>query len=95
MPSDATPSSWDVVLGFDAAWGFARAAGGYGGVPPCLRGWLTALVAVLGFALGGLLSAVINVGATRIIGTPEPSEFVFDTTPGFSTAGEASTGWWA
>jgi hypothetical protein len=31
----------------------------------------------------------------RIIGTPEPRGFVFDTTPGFSTAGEASTGWWA
>jgi hypothetical protein len=62
-------------------------------VPPCLRGWLTALVAVLGFAIGGLLSAVINFGAIGIIGTPEPSEFVFDTTPGFSTAGEASPGW--
>jgi hypothetical protein len=31
----------------------------------------------------------------RIIGTPEPRGFVFDTTPGFSTAGQASTGWWA
>ena len=31
----------------------------------------------------------------RIIGTPGPRGFVFGTTPGFSTAGEASTGWWA
>ncbi len=31
----------------------------------------------------------------RIIGTPEPRGFVFGTTLGFSTAGEASTGWWA
>ena len=29
----------------------------------------------------------------RIIGTPEPGGFGFDTTPGFSTAGQASTGW--
>ena len=82
MPKDATPLSWDVVLGFDAPWGFARAAGSYGGVSPYLRGWLTALVAVLSFALGGLLTAVSNFGVTRIIGIPEPSGFGFDTAPG-------------
>ena len=59
----------------------ARAAGGFGEVPPYLRGWLSALVAVLGFALGGLLTAIVNFGVTRLLGTPLPSGFRFDTTP--------------
>ena len=42
---------------------------------------LAVLLAVLGFALGGLLTAVVNFGVTRLIGTPEPSGFIFDTTP--------------
>ena len=44
---------------------------------PYLRGGLTALVAALGFALGGLLTAVINFGVTRLLGTPEPSGYQF------------------
>jgi len=61
--------------------GRARAAGWYETVPPYLRGWLTALVALLGLWLGGLLTAVLTFGVTRILGTPVPSGFVFDTAP--------------
>jgi len=35
------------------------------------------------------------VPGLRIIGTPEPRGFVFDTTPGLNPAGQASTAWWA
>jgi hypothetical protein len=95
MPRDATLLSWDVVLGFDAAWGFARAAGSYGGVPPCLRGWLTRWWPCWASRSAACCLRSSTSARPGIIGTPEPSEFVFDTTPGFSTAGEASTGWWA
>ena len=39
---------------------------------------LAALVALLGVVLGGLLTAVINIGVTRLLGTPVPSGFRFD-----------------
>ena len=42
---------------------------------------LAALVALLGLVLGGLLTAVINLGVTRILGTPVPSGFRFATAP--------------
>jgi hypothetical protein len=48
---------------------------------PYLGGNLTTLVAALGFALGGLLTAVINFGVTRLLGTPEPSGFHFTPAP--------------
>ena len=60
----------------------ARAAGSYGKVTPYLHGWLSPLVAALGFTLGGLLTAIVNFGVTRLLGTPLPSGFRFDVTPG-------------
>lgn len=48
---------------------------------PYLGGNLTTLVAALGFALGGLLTALINFGVTRLLGTPEPSGFRFTPAP--------------
>jgi hypothetical protein len=48
---------------------------------PYLGGNLTTLVAALGFSLGGLLTAVINFGVTRLLGTAEPSGFHFTPTP--------------
>ena len=48
---------------------------------PYLRGGLTALVAALGFALGGLLTAVLNFGVIRLLGTPEPSGYQFGRPP--------------
>jgi MFS family permease len=48
---------------------------------PYLGGNLTTLIAALGFALGGLLTAVINFGVTRLLGTPEPSGFHFTPAP--------------
>jgi len=48
---------------------------------PYLGGNLTTLLAALGFALGGLLAAVINFGVTRLLGTPEPSGFHFTPAP--------------
>jgi hypothetical protein len=48
---------------------------------PYLGGNLTTLVAALGFVLGGLLTAVINFGVTRLLGTPEPSGFHFTPAP--------------
>jgi hypothetical protein len=48
---------------------------------PYLGGNLATLMAALGFALGGLLTAVINFGATRLLGTPEPSGFRFTPAP--------------
>jgi hypothetical protein len=59
----------------------ARAAGTNGTVTPYLNGGLTALVAALAVILGGLLSAVINTGVTRLMGTPVPGNFRFDTGP--------------
>lgn len=62
--------------------GRARAAekGGAGATErsaPFLGGNLAVLITVLGFLLGGLLSAVINVGVTRLLGLPVPSGFRF------------------
>jgi len=48
---------------------------------PYLGGNLTTLVAALGFSLGGLLTAVINFGVTRLLGTAEPSGFHFTPAP--------------
>ena len=48
---------------------------------PYLGGGLTALIAALGFSLGGLLSAVISIGVTRLLGTPVPSGFRFAIAP--------------
>ena len=59
----------------------ARPSGGDSEVPPYLGGGLTALIAVLGFVLGGLLSAVIGIGVTRLLGTPVPSGFRFAIPP--------------
>ena len=59
----------------------ARTAGRYETVPPYLRGGLAALIALLGLCLGGILTSVLCFGATRILGTPVPSGFVFDTAP--------------
>jgi hypothetical protein len=59
----------------------ARPSGGDGEVAPYLGGGLTALIAVLGFVLGGLLSAVISIGVTRLLGTPVPSGFRFAIPP--------------
>ena len=42
---------------------------------------LAALIAALGFSLGGLLSAVISIGVTRLLGTPVPSGFRFAIAP--------------
>jgi hypothetical protein len=66
--------------------GRARAAGRYETVPPYLRGGLAALVALLGLFLGGLLTSVLCFGVTRILGTPVPSGFAFDTAPPSSLA---------
>jgi hypothetical protein len=48
---------------------------------PYLGGSLTTLIAALGFSLGGLLTAVINFGVTRLLGTSEPSGFHFGSAP--------------
>jgi hypothetical protein len=48
------------------------------GFRPFLGGGLAALIAGLGFWLGGLLTAVIGIGVTRLLGTPVPSGFRFD-----------------
>ena len=45
------------------------------GFEPYLRGGLAALIAVLGFALGGLLTAIVTFGVARLLGTPEPTGF--------------------
>jgi hypothetical protein len=48
---------------------------------PYLGGNLATLLAALGFSLGGLLTAVINFGVTRLLGTAEPSGFHFMPEP--------------
>jgi hypothetical protein len=48
---------------------------------PYLFGGLTALVAALGFSLGGLLTAVIDFAVTRLIGTSVPSGYRFGSAP--------------
>ncbi|MFY9931531.1 MAG: hypothetical protein WAK82_26365 [Streptosporangiaceae bacterium] len=47
------------------------------GFRPYLGGGLAALIATLGFTLGGMLTAVISVGVTRLLGAPAPSGFRF------------------
>ena len=59
----------------------ARAAGFDRAIRPYLGGNLATLMATLGFALGGLLTAVINFGVTRLLGTAEPSDVHFMTVP--------------
>ena len=59
----------------------ARAAGFDRAIRPYLGGNLTTLMAALGFTLGGLLSAMINFGVTRLLGTAEPSGVHFMTVP--------------
>jgi hypothetical protein len=59
----------------------ARAPGGDKRVMPYLGGGLTVLIAALGFSLGGLLSAVISIGVTRLLGTPVPTGFRFAIAP--------------
>jgi hypothetical protein len=48
---------------------------------PYLGGGLAALVAWLGFLLGGTLTAVLSFGVTRLLGTPVPSGFRFAIAP--------------
>ena len=48
--------------------------------PPYLGGNLATLVTLLGLVLGGLLTAVINIGGARLLGAPVPSGFRFGTT---------------
>ena len=47
-------------------------------VPPFLGGNVGTLVALLGLVLGGLLTAVVNIGVARLLGAPVPSGFRFD-----------------
>jgi hypothetical protein len=50
-------------------------------VPPYLGGNLATLLTALGFALGGLLTAVASFGMARLLGTPVPSGFRFAIPP--------------
>jgi hypothetical protein len=59
----------------------APAPGGDKTVRPYLGGGLAVLIAALGVSLGGLLSAVISIGVTRLLGTPVPSGFRFAIAP--------------
>ena len=59
----------------------ARGADSGNSVLPYLGGRLAVLVAALGFCVGGLLTAVINVGVTRLLGTAGPSGFQFQPAP--------------
>ena len=59
----------------------ARDAGVDHAIRPYLGGNLSTLLAALGFSLGGLLTAVINFGVTRLLGTAEPSGFHFMPAP--------------
>ena len=59
----------------------AREAGFDRAIRPYLGGNLATLLAALGFSLGGLLTAVINFGVTRLLGTAEPSGFHFAPPP--------------
>jgi len=53
----------------------SRGTGRLPGFRPYLRGCLPALIAVLGFALGGLLTVVVDFGVARLLGAPVPSGF--------------------
>jgi ketosteroid isomerase-like protein len=44
---------------------------------PYLRGMLGALFPALGLLVGGMLTAVVSLGVTRLLGTPLPSGFRF------------------
>jgi hypothetical protein len=59
----------------------ARTALACENVPPYLGGGLATLLALVGFSVGGLLSAVISIGVTRLLGTPVPSGFRFAVAP--------------
>jgi uncharacterized membrane protein len=68
--------------------GLARRAPAPGGdeassgeAPPYLGGGLAAVLAWLGLLLGGLLTAVLSFGVTRLLGTPVPSGFRFAIAP--------------
>ena len=61
-----------------ASRGSAASLGPAADVAPYLGGNLAALVALLGLVLGGLLSAVINIGGARLLSAPVPSGFRFD-----------------
>jgi hypothetical protein len=61
-----------------ASRGPAGVPGPAADVPPYLGGRLATLVALLGVVLGGLLTAVINIGVTRLLGAPVPSGFQVD-----------------
>jgi len=70
-----------VVLGRHAPAPARGAAGGDNVAGPYLGGRLAALIAWLGFSLGGSLTAVISFGVTRLLGTPVPSGFRFAIPP--------------
>jgi hypothetical protein len=48
---------------------------------PYLGGSLTTLIAALGFSLGGVLTAMVNFGVTRLLGTSEPGGYQFGSKP--------------
>ena len=48
---------------------------------PYLGGMLGALFATFGVLLGGLLSAVVSIGVTRLLGTPVPNGLSFSAQP--------------
>ena len=60
-----------------ASRGSVASLGPAADIPPYLSGNLATLVALLGLVLGGLLSAVINIGGARLLGEPVPSGFQF------------------
>ena len=64
-----------------ARLGPAASLGPSADVPPFLGGNVAALVALLGLVLGGLLTAVLNIGVARLLGAPVPSGFRFDIPP--------------
>ena len=70
-----------ITLGVVVKVAASRAGAAGHGYRPYLGGGLSALVAALGFMLGGLLTAVISVGVTRLLGAPAPSGFQFSNTP--------------
>lgn len=64
-----------------ASRGSVASLGPAADVPPYLGGNLATLVTLLGLVLGGLLTAVINIGGARLVGAPVPSGFEFGTLP--------------
>jgi hypothetical protein len=53
--------------------GMARGPSRTAGFEPFFRGHLATLIVLLALCLGGLLSALANVGAARLLGVPVPS----------------------